>query len=128
MILKSVLAGIAGIVVGAGLSFGTDFVLKSFGVLPEGNLNVSALLVWIVILYRSVYNVLGFYIVARLAPHHGMTHALVLGALGALASIAGAVATANMNLGPAWYGWALAVLTMPAAWLGGKLFEVQSKK
>ena len=52
-----------------------------------------------------------------------MRHAIVLGAIGTVVSIIGAVATANMNLGPAWYAWTLALLTMPSAWLGGKLHE-----
>ena len=122
-IFKSIGAGLAGIVVGAALSFGTDFVLESAGVLPHGNLNVSAWLIWLVLLYRTIYNVLGFYIVARLAPNNPMRHALVLGVIGTLVSIGGAIATANMNLGPAWYAWTLAALTMPAAWIGGKWFE-----
>ena len=120
-IFKSIGAGVAGIVVGAGLSFGTDFILESVGVLPHGNLYVSTWLIWGVLFYRSVYNVLGFYVVARFAPNHPMRHALVLGVIGTLVSVIGAVATANMNIGPAWYAWTLAALTMPAAWLGGKL-------
>ena len=120
-IFKSIGAGVAGIVVGAGLSLGTDFILESVGVLPHGNLYVSTWLIWGVLFYRSVYNMLGFYIVARFAPNHPMRHALVLGVIGTLVSVIGAVATANMNLGPAWYAWTLAAITMPAAWLGGKL-------
>ena len=126
-IFKSIGAGLAGIIVGAALSFGTDFVLESASVLPHGNLYVSAWLIWLVLLYRTVYNVLGFYVVARLAPNHPMRHALVLGVIGTLVSIGGALATANMNLGPAWYAWTLAVLTMPAAWIGGKWFEKRAK-
>ena len=123
-VFKSIGAGLAGIIVGAGLSFGTDFVLESAGVLPHGNLYVSAWLIWVVLLYRNVYNVLGFYIVARLAPNHPMRHALVLGVIGLILTITGAIVTANMNLGPAWYAWTLAALTLPSAWLGGRLYEL----
>jgi hypothetical protein len=122
-IFKSIGAGLAGIVVGAGLSLGTDYVLESTGILPRGHLRVSAGLICFVLLYRTLYNVLGFYVVACLAPSRPMRHALVLGAIGTAVSILGAIATANMNLGPAWYAWTLAVLTLPAAWLAGKLFE-----
>jgi hypothetical protein len=126
--LKSIGAGLAGIVVGASLSFGTDFVLEALGVLPHGSLSVSAALISLVLLYRSIYNVLGFFITAWLAPFAPMWHALVLGGIGTLASIAGTLATANMDFGPAWYGWTLAALTMPAAWLGGYLHQRFSKK
>jgi hypothetical protein len=125
-ILKSIGAGAAGIVAGAGLSVATDFALETVGVLPRGHLHVSAWLIWGVLLYRSVYNLLGFYLAARLAPSHPMAHALVLGAIGTGVSILGAVITANMDIGPAWYAWTLAALTMPVAWLGGRLAEMQS--
>ena len=126
-ILKSIGAGVAGIVAGAGLSLGTDSVLESSGVLPSGNLHVSTLLIWVVLLYRSAYNVLGFYVVAWLAPSYPMRHALILGVIGTVVSVLGAVAAANMNIAPAWFGWTLAALTMPSAWLGGKLYEQLSR-
>ena len=125
-VLKSIRAGVAGFIVGAILSFATDYVLETAGVLPHGNLYVSSLLIWAVLFYRSVYNTLGCYIVARLAPNHPMRHAPVLGVIGTILSIVGAIATANMNLVPAWYAWTLAALSMPSAWLGGKLFELRS--
>jgi len=36
-------------------------------------------------------------------------------------SILGLQAIIAGNLTPAWYGWALIVLSFPVAWLGGKL-------
>jgi hypothetical protein len=119
--IKSIRAGLTGIIVGAVLSFGTDFLLKGIGVLPPGNLYVSVPLILFVLLYRSTYNSLGCYIAAKFAPSNPMQHALVLGAIGTVLSIAGAITTADMHLGPAWYAWTLAALTMPSAWLGGML-------
>lgn len=127
-IFKSIGAGIVGIAVGASLSLGTDFLLESIGILPHGNLYISAWLIWAVLLYRSAYNIIGFYFVARLAPNYPMRHALVLGLIGTAVSIAGAVATANMNLGPTWYAWTLVALTMPAAWLGGWIYTRKIQK
>ena len=127
-IFKSIGAGLAGLIVGAALSFGTDALLEWRGILPYDNLNVSTTLVWIVLIYRSLFNVFGCYIVARLAPRNPMRHALTLGLIGTLLSIVGAISTAHMNLGPAWYAWTLAALSMPSAWLGGKLFLVTSKE
>ncbi len=115
--LKSIWACVAGILVGAILSHSTDFALESVGMLPKGNLYVAAWLIWIVIIYRSIYNGLGFYVVAKLAPHHPKQHVLILGIIGTVGSVAAAIGTANAHLGPAWYAWTLAALTMPLAWL-----------
>jgi hypothetical protein len=48
-------------------------------------------------------------------------HALVLGALGLVIGIGGAIVVAQQNLGPAWYTWGLVAFTLPCTWLGGKL-------
>lgn len=127
-ILKSIWAGLVWIIIGAGLSIGTDKILESMGILPHDNLRVSTWLIRAVLGYRTVYNILGFYLVARLAPYSPMKHALVLGVIGTAVSIFGAITTANMNLWPARYAWTLAVLTMPAARLGGRLVVRNMKK
>lgn len=122
---KSIGAVIAGLVAVFVLSYGSDVVLVLLGVLPGGSLPMdgSVSLIMMIAAYRSLYNVLGCYITAKLAPDHPMRHALALGALGFALSIVGAIATAKMNLAPAWYAWALVVFALPCAWLGGKLFE-----
>jgi hypothetical protein len=56
-----------------------------------------------------------------------MKHAVALGILGVLLSTVGAIATANMNLGPAWYAWTLVAISIPIAWLGGKLYILRSR-
>jgi hypothetical protein len=71
--------------------------------------------------YRCVYAVLGSYIAARFAPHRPMRHALALGAIGLVLSLAGAIASIPLNLGPSWYPIALVVTALPCAWLGGAL-------
>jgi hypothetical protein len=119
--IRSVGACLVGVIVGAGLSIGTDTVLERTGVLPQGNLYVAVWLIWAVLLYRTLYNIVGSYLVARLAPNHPMGHVLALGVLGTFVCIAGAIATANAHLGPAWYAWTLAALNLPAAWIGGRL-------
>ena len=124
---KSIGACIAGIVVGVVLSLVTDAILQGTGVLPQGNLWVSTSLIIFVLFYRLAYNVLGSYIVARLAPQHPMKHAIIVGILGTIVAAIGAIATAGMNLGPAWYAWTLAILSLPSSWVGGKLFVSQKK-
>ena len=54
-----------------------------------------------------------------------MKHALILGVVGTVLGIVGAVATWNLGLGPRWYPAALAVLAVPQCWIGGKIAEVQ---
>jgi hypothetical protein len=67
--------------------------------------------------------VLGSYITARLAPHAPMKHALILGGIGFVLSLAGAIGASGMNLGPMWYPIALVITTLPCTWLGGYLYR-----
>ena len=123
--LRSVGAVVAGFIFIAVTHTGTDFVLEYLGVLPKGNLFVGTRLILIVIGYRAVLSLIGCYITALLAPHSPMKHTIALGIVGVLLSTAGAIATANMNLGPSWYAWTLVAISLPIAWLGGKLDELR---
>ncbi|HET6328996.1 MAG TPA: hypothetical protein VFG04_30205 [Planctomycetaceae bacterium] len=117
--LGALLGGMVAIVV---LSIGTDVALQVAGVFPDlikPGLFSSPLLL-LATAYRSVYNLVGGYLTARWAPDRPMAHALVLGAIGVVLSIAGAVTM--WNVGPNWYPLALVVLAMPCAWAGGKLY------
>jgi uncharacterized membrane protein len=88
---------------------------------------MSDSLFMLAIAYRSLYSVLGCYLTARLAPNRPMLHTLVLGVIGLVLSIAGALATWNKGreFGPRWYPLALVVLSIPLAWVGGKIREMQ---
>ena len=117
----AVLLGFFAVVV---LSLGTDQVLHVLDVyppwgqpMPQPALNLLALS------YRIVYAVVGSYIAARFAPHAPMRHALILGVIGLVLSLAGALATIPMNLGPAWYPIALVITALPCAWLGGAVYR-----
>lgn len=127
-ILKSIGAVIAGFIAVFILSYGTDAILGIMGILPSGPLPLtgSEFLVLTVLTYRNIYNVFGCYLTARLAPNHPMRHALILGILGFLGSIGGALG--GQGLAPAWYSWMLVVLSLPCAWLGGKLHELHIKR
>ena len=120
---RSLVALLAGMFAGILLSLGTDYVLYAIGLFPPLGQPVSSPLLLLATAYRTVYGVLGAYIAARLAPNQPMMHALVLGMLGFVVSIIGAVVTWNMGpaYGPHWYPVALVVLAIPTAWLGGKL-------
>lgn len=126
-IFKSISACIAGIFVGVVLSLGTDKILEAKGILPHDNLWVGASLIIFVLFYRTVYNIIGSYIVARLAPSNPMRHAIIVGILGTIVSTIGAIANSSMNLGPEWYCWTLVVLSFPSSWLGGKIYMMSIK-
>jgi hypothetical protein len=120
---RSVAAVLAGLVVVFVLSLGTDQLFHVLGVYPSWGQamndtgdNVLALS------YRLVYNVLGCYLAARLAPRDPMRHAMILGVIGFVLSIVGAIGAISMKMGPAWYPIVLALTALPCAWLGGWLY------
>jgi len=119
----AVLLGFFAVVV---LSLGTDEVLHLLKVYPpwaqpmyEPGLNLLALS------YRIVYAVIGSYIAARFAPRNPMRHALILGIVGFIVSVPGAIYGMTHDIGPAWYPIALVVTALPCAWLGGVLYRIR---
>ncbi len=120
-ILKSIGAVVAGFLVVAMLSTGTDWVLEKIGVFPEpseGGLFITWMLV-LALLDRSVYAVLGGYVTAYLAPSRPMRHVFALAIIGTMGGIAGVYA--GWNLSQHWYPIAIAVTAFPLVWWGGRL-------
>ncbi len=126
-ILKSIGAVLAGLVFIGVTHSATDAILEAAGVLPKGHLHVGAGLILFVILYRAIFSVAGCYLTAKLAPKNPMKHSLILGGIGTILSAVGAIVTADMNLGPAWYAWSLVVISLPVAWLAGKLYLARNQ-
>lgn len=126
-ILRSVGAVVAGAVTGIVLEIGTDMVLRAAGIYPPLDQTMSNALFVLATGYRTVYGILGAYLTARLAPDRPMAHAMILGGLGLIATVAGAVETwgKGPEFGPKWYPIALVMLAMPQSWLGGRLREKQ---
>jgi hypothetical protein len=119
-VLKSIGAILVGFIAGAILSVLTDLLLEKTGFMRMEPFNYNSWwIIIIVILYRCIYNVLGCYIAATLAPNRPMRHALILGFIGLAITIAGTIAMWDKP--PHWYPIALILLTLPSAWLGGKL-------
>lgn len=116
-LLKSIGAVVLGFVTVFVLSTATDAVLHLLGMLPNGPLFDTPLLL-LATAYRTVYTVLGCFVAARLAPSRPMTHAIVLGCIGMVAGTVGAIAM--REYGPAWYAWGLVVEALPCAWVGGR--------
>jgi len=127
---RSIGAVLAGMFVGIVLTIAADMVLHAIGVFPpwgQSMVGFDGALV-LATAYRTVFGVVGCYIIARLAPNRPMQHALVGGVVGFVVSIVGAAVTWNKGpaFGPHWYPLALIVLALPQAWLGGKLRLMQS--
>jgi hypothetical protein len=124
--LKSIGAVFAGLLFIFVTHIGTDAIMHAKGVFPPAGqpmFNIGQLLM--ASLYRGIFSIIGCYITARLAPRRPMLHALTLGGIGVVLSTAGAIALWDM--GPAWYPLSLIALSIPYAWLGGKLFEARGK-
>lgn len=104
-------------------SLGTDQVLHWMGVYPPWGERMSDGLFVLATAYRVVYTIAGCYVAARLAPNRPMAHALALGLVGLLVSVAGALMARGRGpeLGPAWYSLAIVAMALPCAWLGGAL-------
>ena len=118
--LKSIGAIIAGFAILVILSIVTDSILEKTGIMKTEPFNENPVwLIAIIILYRTIFNTFGCYLTARLAPNKPMRHAISLGVIGVVLTIVGLIAM--WDIPPRWYPISLIVLTLPAAWLGGKM-------
>ncbi len=118
--IKSIFAVIAGFLTVALLSTITDTLLEKVGVFPSLTTgSFSTGLLALALLYRSIYAVVGGYVVARLAPSNAQRHVIILGILGIIGGVIGVIF--GWNLSAHWYPIALAVTAFPLVWFGGKL-------
>ena len=127
--LRGVWAVLAGFLVILVLSTAMDAIMHATGVFPAyGQAMSDGLFVWATA-YRVIISILGCYVTARLAPNRPMTHALWLGYLGVVISAVATVATWNKGpaFGPHWYPIALVLVSIPCAWIGGRLYESRQR-
>ena len=125
---RSVLAVIAGIVVGVALSLGVDEILHLTRVYPPWGEKMSGPLFIVATAYRIVFSVAGSYVMARVAPYRPMLHAMIGGAIVLVMSAAGTAATWNRDIQPHWFPVAVAAIALPCAWIGGKIREMQLRQ
>lgn len=118
---RSILAVLAGFVVIFVLSLGTDQILHATGIYPPWGQTMSDSLFDLATAYRILYGVFGCWVAARLAPARPMAHAMVLGVIGLVLSLAGLVVAQKQGpeLGPLWYSIAIVAIALPCAWAGG---------
>ena len=121
---RSARAVVAGLLTVILLSTLVDVVLHATAVFPPWGETMSDALFVLASSYRLLIGVLGGYVTARLAPHRPMRHALVLGGIGFLLSLAGTLATAGRGpeFGPLWYPLLLVATAVPCSWAGAKIF------
>jgi hypothetical protein len=122
-LVRSALAVLGGLAAIVALSMAADEVAYALGVFTRGKVTYDTGPYLIATAYRAVISVAGCWLAARLAPHHPMRHALMVGGIGLLMTGAGVAAAFTMDLGPVWYPIALLVITLPCAWLGGALYR-----
>lgn len=125
-ILKSVGAIIIGLIAGSILTILGDYIMVATGLMNmERFVDTPLHILLIVILYRFVFNAVGCYVTAKLASSKPMLHALALGIIGFVLSLAGtffmwAQATPFYNI-------AIILIALPSAWIGGKLYIINNK-
>jgi len=118
--VKSAGAILAGMVAGALLSVGTDFIMEKTGVFPSpGQASLSWWMLLLALFYRGIYTMLSGYVTALLAPDNPVRHAIILGIIGFAITLLGSIA--NWEKSAAWYPVALILITLPCTWAGGML-------
>ncbi len=126
-ILKSIGAILLGFIVGAALSIGTDVVLTKTGIMIGDPFRDNpGWLILIIIIYRFIFNATGCFITARTAPNKPMVHVLIIGIVGTILGIVGSVTMWDKAV--AWYNVSIILISLPSAWLGGKLFILKHKQ
>lgn len=119
--VKSIWAVVAGFLTVVVLSVATDAVLEGIGFFPPATQPEAyeSWMLFLALVYRTVFTVFGGFVAAKLAPSKPMNHVIVLAVIGTIAGIGGVVA--GWNLSENWYPIALAVLAFPSVYYGGKL-------
>ena len=117
-IIKSIGAVVAGFLVVAIFSTGTDQALEFLGWYPEGGMGAPIMLL-AALAYRSVYAIAGGYVTAMLSPSNPLKLVQILAYIGVVLSIVGIFV--GWKFGNQWYPILLALTAYPLVMLGGKL-------
>lgn len=121
MKVRSIVSLVSGFVITVVLALGSDGLLRLLA--PQAFSSSGAVRGhgWLALMlaYTACSVVVGCLIAARLAPSHPLGHAVVLGVIGLVFTIAATLAT--WGTAPSWYHLLAMVQVMPSAWLGGWL-------
>lgn len=123
-ILRSIGAILAGMIFIGVTHSAVDRILEGLGIFtpPTQRFDTPWMLVTATI-YRTVLSLIGCFITGALAPSRPMLHALILGVIGFVMSAIGTIVAVKYDLSPAWYPIALVAVSIPCAWIGGKVAE-----
>lgn len=119
-IIVSVMVGIA---IGMFLSTVTHIVLHAVGVMPPPHkpmFETKPLI--IAVCYHSAYAVLAAFVTAMIAKNKARKAVIVLGTKEAILWLLGILLLWKHSA--PWYNLTKAVLGVPLAWLGGKIYEI----
>lgn len=111
--LRLILAVIAGFIITAVLSTGTDFALQAAGI--AGPIFDNQLLM-VATVYRFIYQVAGVYVGCLIAKDRAKALAWTSGILGTVLWLVGGIA--QKDISPLWYPITGAILSIPSALLG----------
>ena len=120
--LKAIWAVVAGVLFIIIVTTLVDILLHVAHVYPAMDQPLTPTLSLLASSYRLVISIAGAYLTAKLSPDRPMRHAMILGYVGIVLGLIGAIATWNLGLGPRWYPVSLVLLAVPQCWFGGWLF------
>jgi len=120
--LKSIGAVLAGLLFTIIVTTIVDIILHYSHAYPPMGQAMSNAQAVLASSYRIIITIIAAYLTAKFSPGKPMRDALILGCVGLLLGVVGAVATWNSGLGPRWYAVSLAVLALPECWLGARLY------
>lgn len=124
---RLILSIFIGIVVITILSTGTDTIFHATNVFPPpGQPFFDTKLLLLATAYRFIYQVAGCYLASMIAKDRSKASAWTLGTLGAIMWILGTFIFMP-GMGPMWYGILGAVLSIPSALIGERLYRNRSK-
>ena len=124
--LKNIWALVLGFLITVVLTVITDLILAKSGIMKTNPFSDNPVwLIVVIIIYRAIYGITGSYFTAKFAAMRPLRLAMIGGYIGLVLSIVG-LAT-HWDIPPHWYGIAVALIALPCAWTGGKLFESKNK-
>jgi hypothetical protein len=126
-ILRSILAIVVGFLFIGALAGGTGATLHAAGISPApGEPMLGTFQVLLESAYVAVFAIAGCWLAAWLAPSRPMRHALILGALGLAFNVMGTLMSWGQR--PLWAVVLNLALTLPYAWIGGRMREQQLER
>ena len=124
---RLILSILSGFATAAVLSVALDFIFHAAGIYPPpGQPFFDTGLVSLAFSYRAVFAILGAYLTAMLARDQAKKAVLVLGIIGSLTWLVGAIVM--WGFGPAWYNIGGVLTGVPFALAGGKLYELRQRQ